>query len=150
MLRAACETLCASKQASMLCIEDITENNLLSTSHPAATVWMGINDFATEGTYVWPAGCTSTFVANWRGSEPNNVGNEDCISAYRINTGKWLDMNCGGASSGCACEIPHLQVSDRSCPYGWTVASDGSCYQFGVTAVTRDACAASPNPICTA
>lgn len=39
-------------------------------------LWIGLNDVATEGDFVWSSGDTSSFRA-WSISEPNNNGNED-------------------------------------------------------------------------
>jgi hypothetical protein len=48
----------------------------------AAYLWLGLNDIAQEGNYVWSDGSKSTF-RNWGkgtlGAEPDNAGNQDAV-----------------------------------------------------------------------
>jgi hypothetical protein len=57
-------------------------------------LWIGFNDVAKEGTFVWSSGEPVTFTA-WDSGEPNNYsGNEDFVTIYPPNharAGKWND-----------------------------------------------------------
>jgi hypothetical protein len=59
--------------------------------------WIGANDLATEGTFLWEDGTALAFT-NWAPGEPNNAGNayqEDCaIIAGARATKQWDDRPC--------------------------------------------------------
>lgn len=57
--------------------------------------WIGLSDFAQEGTYVWVNGEALTF-GHFQNGEPNNDGNEDCIE-FRGNNG-WNDVSCNNGN----------------------------------------------------
>ena len=47
---------------------------------PGEDAFIGLTDEATEGTFVWVNGDTSTLAEiNFASGEPNNSGNEDCV-----------------------------------------------------------------------
>ena len=53
--------------------------------------WLGLNDRAIEGTYVWDSG--EAFVYdNWRAGEPNGGGAENCVHALQGRS--WNDYDC--------------------------------------------------------
>jgi Lectin C-type domain/PEP-CTERM motif len=60
-------------------------------------LWIGLNDVAAEGTFVWVSGEPLGFT-NWVPGEPNNnMGNEDYVAMYPIafSNGQWNDFNNG-------------------------------------------------------
>ena len=75
-------------------INDAAENAYVLTTFANAAgsgrVWLGLNDAATEGTFVYTSGQPFTY-ANWDTGEPNNSGNEDYVAMYSGN-GFWVDV----------------------------------------------------------
>jgi hypothetical protein len=75
---------------------DFIYNNVMPGTFDAydtAARWIGLNDMATEGAFVWINGEPVTYT-NWNGGEPNNSsGNEDCGEMSWSN-GSWNDNNC--------------------------------------------------------
>lgn len=85
----------------LVTINDAAENSWLVSvfsnfgGTPRA-FFIGLNDVASEGTYVWSSGETSAFI-NFADGEPNNFvgGNEDYIMMWQSGIGldgKWNDF----------------------------------------------------------
>ena len=56
--------------------------------------WVGLNDIAEEGEFVWTDSSTKTY-ANFQDNEPNNQGgNEDCVGLHENSNGKYVDIPC--------------------------------------------------------
>ncbi|XP_053548857.1 pulmonary surfactant-associated protein D-like [Bombina bombina] len=54
--------------------------------------YLGINDFLTEGRFMYPNG-NLIFYSNWNINEPNNdKGVEECVEM--LTNGKWNDTTC--------------------------------------------------------
>ena len=77
--------------------------------------WIGYNDLAEEGAWVWNDGTAPTSNLNWAAGEPNNWefcpsgGGEDVAEAY--SSGQWNDL-CYNATNPCyVCEKP----AQKSC-----------------------------------
>ncbi|MBO46106.1 MAG: hypothetical protein CMJ96_04330 [Planctomycetes bacterium] len=55
-------------------------------------LWIGLNDEAVEGTFVWSSGDPSSF-RYWAAGQPdNNGGNENYVHIGELNTDQWNDM----------------------------------------------------------
>ena len=71
-------------------------NNVMPGSWDAystAPRWIGLNDKAVEGTFVWVTG-EPVLVTAWESGEPNNSGgNEDCVE-MKWSGGGWNDLDC--------------------------------------------------------
>jgi hypothetical protein len=97
---------CLARGGDLVGISDVNENNFVGSVAAASASgswWIGLNDVATEGNFVWSNGTPKTFT-KWNGGEPNNSSNEDCAE---ILTGSyaWNDLNCG-AGRYFVCESP--------------------------------------------
>jgi len=63
-------------------------------------VWIGLQDFLSEGTFSWSDGTALGSYTNWVNSQPdNNNGNQHCVVVIVTggNSGLWNDVICGGA-----------------------------------------------------
>lgn len=89
---------CASLGGHLAVSTAQAENNVLAALGPAAAedVWMGGDDLATEGVWVWITSEPMTYTY-WRDGEPNNAddGGENCMVMEVDNLGTWDDRNCG-------------------------------------------------------
>jgi len=74
-------------------ITSAAENAAL-LSLTSGTTWIGGNDHATEGQWVWVDGSPMTYTA-WNSGEPNDSGGEDCAQLWSL--GKWNDGSCAEA-----------------------------------------------------
>ena len=63
----------------------------LAQSQGIFRFWIGVNDIANEGTFVYDSSGTIIVYANWNPGEPSDSGGEDCTE---INNGNWNDMPC--------------------------------------------------------
>lgn len=83
-------------------VEDAAENSWIETNFGnwggvSRTLWIGFNDAALEGTFVWADGSTSTYT-NWNSGEPNNstgndpINGEDYVMIYGTG-GTWNDLH---------------------------------------------------------
>ena len=52
-----------------------------------------MNDIDKEGVYVWEDGSSITYNLGWGSGEPNNLGNEDCLT-IRKGDGLYNDYKC--------------------------------------------------------
>ncbi|QIE59016.1 HYR domain-containing protein [Rasiella rasia] len=75
-------------------IEDAAENSLIRDAvddiDPNSRYFIGYNDVATEGTFEWQSGSTSTF-ENWAPGQPDDNGPGQDYGVVRLN-GRWADV----------------------------------------------------------
>ena len=87
----AARTNCRNLGGYLLEIETAAENTFISNTFPSNDYWIGGNDMAQEGKFVWDSGNALTFKW-WRSGEPNGGTGENCI---RIDTDtKWRNKGC--------------------------------------------------------
>lgn len=85
--------------------------SIACTGQETGFAWIGLNDFATEGKFLW-ADNTPLKYTKWRDNEPNNLGgNEDAVAIYR-NDGTWLDYAHFAATQCWVCERPLPALCD--------------------------------------
>lgn len=58
--------------------ENTFVRNFADTAGQLRGVWIGLSDFAIEGTFVWSDGTPFDY-ANWNAGEPNNLFNDDGV-----------------------------------------------------------------------
>lgn len=71
----------------------------------ALPYWIGLNDAASEGQFVWSSGEAVTYT-NWASGEPNNVGDDEDYVAIswhfargeQVSPGTWNDAPLNGTS----------------------------------------------------
>ena len=84
---------CLAHGAHLASLSSAAETTLVR-SGSSTFRWIGLNDLASEGTFVWVNGDPLAFT-NWNGGEPNDDhGGEDCVGI--LGNGKWNDFECGG------------------------------------------------------
>lgn len=82
----------------LVAINDAAEESWLRTAISSAErLWIGLNDAASNGTFVWSNGDAVTYT-NWAGGEPNNCcGGETYVVVNWLSSGQWNDLPDTGA-----------------------------------------------------
>ena len=101
-------TACAATSASAYLVipDDAAEITALGGLAGAAEYWVGINDLATEGTYLTVKGVAAIFLP-WATGAPNNggPGGEDCVEGLSA-TSTINDLKCNTKLRAiCECEM---------------------------------------------
>ena len=65
-------------------------NEIFSVLVPDDRYWIGLNDFAVEGTFVWTDGSGLSYT-DWKSGEPSKGLTEDCV---RVEQNDWWDSDC--------------------------------------------------------
>ncbi len=93
---------CLTAGRDLVTIDSAAENAFVASTaasfglHAASnTVWMGLDDLALEGTFVWASGAPVSFTS-WGPGEPNDAsGGEDCGEIFMVGAvGAWNDLFC--------------------------------------------------------
>ena len=99
------ETQAAGWGGYLVAIGSQAEQNwLVATFGSSERLYIGFNDIAVEGTWVWTSGDPVTYT-NWDSGEPNNFLNEDWAVMNWDAPGNWNDWNVlsgGGCLRGIA------------------------------------------------
>ena len=99
---------CRGRGMYLVTVDDAAENDWLATT--AATMgpgpwWLGYNDRATEGVWVWDGPTPAVLYTSWGDGEPNDYGTgEDCAELLFFGT-NWNDSRCDAAQPY-VCEYP--------------------------------------------
>ena len=79
----------------LVTINNAAEQDWLLRTFGRQSFWLGLNDVATEGTWVWSDGQPVSYT-NWASGEPNSGQNYD--AAYFLATdGTWYDYGVGSS-----------------------------------------------------
>lgn len=84
----AAEAEAVAQGGHLVTINHATEEAFIQAVFGTNPLWLGLNDCAAEGTWVWTSGEPVNYT-NWNDGEPNNMGWEDAAI-----------MNWGGAGFG--------------------------------------------------
>ena len=137
-----CSNVCASVNASMLCIRDSLTNDLLTSILSSyGSFWLGLRG---SGSFEWESGCTSTYT-QWAGGEPPSNPYESCavLDAFG-GVGSWSAGQCD-ISLNCLCQAqvgtiipaptatptvikPQDPAYVHTCPDSWELHDD-RCYK---------------------
>ena len=94
--------------------------------------WIGLNDRASEGTWVWSDESPTDF-RNFQANEPNQGSNENCAFFYAGFSNLWADVNCD-QKIGFLCRLPaadaNRQRQRRLEPAYGPIELSGSCGGF--------------------
>ena len=101
VIRYNLQTTCESMSAGLAEVYSADVNDVLKTMIKATgyTVkdrytWLGLNDLAKEGTFVWDSSGKTPSFTDWKPGEPNNLGDEDCVRLFVHDFAKWNDAPC--------------------------------------------------------
>lgn len=108
----------------LLTLSSQAENDWINAR--VGEVWIGYNDVASEGNFVWETGESNGY-ENWNGGEPNNSGGED-YTVMRSN-GLWNDLR-GTNSRRFVVEFQPVIISQTG------GLSTGSIFPVGTTTNT--------------
>jgi hypothetical protein len=83
---------CIALGARLATIHSQTDNDEIWASTMGTSHWLGLNDIANEGQWVWEDGSPLDFT-RWQGGQPNDFDGEDC-GVMRAEADDWNDNDC--------------------------------------------------------
>jgi Lectin C-type domain len=97
---AAAKLACESISAHLAVLDTAELDTAAEAFVLASDTWIGLDDLATEATFVWADGSPLAF-ANFHAGEPNDSGGEDCVVIAGARVGKqWDDRPCVPNANG--------------------------------------------------
>jgi hypothetical protein len=130
----AAEAHCVAQGGHLASIHSMSENAMVHDLCTPSECWIGYNDIATEGTWVWSDGSAGMFgdfpggVPPWNPGEPNGNPDEPTDGAYMypatnpwVTAGTWDDDDITKAKAF-ACRFPPPPPSPMPPPMPTTAA----------------------------
>ena len=109
------EAYAQSLGAHLVTIDDAAEEAFVYTNFGSSDdLWLGMNDAAEEGTWVWADGSPVTYT-NWYGSEPNS-GNDYDYAYLHDGDGLWRDGHTTWGKAGLVEWVDTSGLPDGSGP----------------------------------
>ena len=93
-------------------VNDAGENEFIRSNIQADFAWIGYNDEAQEGNFVWDSG--SSDYENWKSGEPNNSNGTEHFARILKSSGEWTDRNAQFQAEA-VIEVPCPVVMENSC-----------------------------------
>lgn len=84
------QTLAENSGGYLAVVGSADENEFIRANAGFSSVWIGLNDEASEGNFVWVNGDAVNYT-NWRSGEPNNSGGNEDYTRLLQATGEWTD-----------------------------------------------------------
>ena len=101
-----CFTLSVFKYV-IKCFQGILENVnyywILLLQPQNTQIWIGGNDLAREGNWIWQSSGDDLDFSRFNPGEPNGGVNENCLGMLHEN-GNWVDSVCAAAQNFHVCE----------------------------------------------
>ena len=76
----------------------------MNVNTPYRHIWIGLNDIAVEGTYVWNSTGKVTTYGYWLSGQPDNYYNEDACFLHSAEQGRWNDVDVTYTGAATLCE----------------------------------------------
>jgi hypothetical protein len=91
----AARSHCLDLGGDLATIKDSTEQEAIANAFKAPSMWIGLNDMTTEGTFVWVDGSDSEYRKWASGSPGTTYSNLDCVELRnRPWASGWQDTIC--------------------------------------------------------
>ncbi|KAL9883849.1 lectin subunit alpha-like [Glossina fuscipes fuscipes] len=99
---------CASKNMSLITLDSEEKEKmlirLLREINATRNLWLGANDLAEEGKFMWASTGTAFDYSNWYMNNPDNYQNkEHCVHIIEQSDFEWNDNDCK-VKMGIICE----------------------------------------------
>ena len=107
---------------NLVSIDNAAENQfLVDTFGGSESLWIGLTDETTEGTFNWASGDDVTYT-NWNNGEPNDSGDEDYAMINYGRAGGWNDLPANSVARGIVEVVGYSLTIDTSAPAAGSLA----------------------------